>query len=127
MFSRTVSAMNGFGIWKVLLTPRCTSLCEAMPPIGFPSSRTLPPSGAYSPEITLIDVVLPEPLGPTSPRISPAAAWKLRPSRAWKPPKRFTRSATSRMGAGLGDTPPPSGRERDQSRRQEQHEYHDEQ
>jgi hypothetical protein len=57
-------------------------LCEATPPIEAPSKTTSPPSGAYRPEITLIAVVLPEPFGPTKPRISPGTTWKLRPSSA---------------------------------------------
>ena len=38
-----------------------------------PSKRTVPRCGRTVPEITLNSVVLPAPLGPTSPTISPAA------------------------------------------------------
>src|SRR6516165_7666476 len=88
---------------------------------------TSPPSGAYRPEITLIAVVLPEPFGPTNPRISPAATWKLSPSSAKKPPKRFTRPETLRMAALSGDMPAPAGCQRHQASREEQHEPHDQQ
>src|ERR1700761_1478684 len=75
--------------------------------------------------MTLIAVVLPEPLGPTSPKISPGTTWKLRPSSAWKPPKRLTSFATLRMGVSSGDMPPPARCQRHQARGQEQHQPHD--
>src|ERR1700761_2127825 len=125
MFSRTVSDMNGFGTWKVRLMPRWTSLCEASPPIETPSNVTSPPSGAYRPEITLIAVVLPEPFGPTSPKISPGTTWKLTPSSAGKPPKRLITFETVRIGLLSGDMPAPPCCQRDKSRRQEQHQPHD--
>src|SRR5579871_1252717 len=71
-------------------------------------------------------VVLPEPFGPTRPRISPGATWKLKPSSAEKPPKRFTRPVTLRSGfVASGDMPSPPRRQRHQARRQEQHQSHD--
>src|ERR1700750_513250 len=105
--------------------PRCTSLCEATPPIDPLSSTISPPSGAYRPEITLIAVVLPEPLGPTSPRISPDETWKLKPSSAQKPPKRFTRLETLRNGALSVDMPSLASCERHQSCGKKQHQPHD--
>src|SRR6516225_10119549 len=76
--------------------------------------------------MTLIAVVLPEPLGPTRPKISPGTTWKLKPSSAWKPPKRFTSLVTLRMGFVVsGDMPSSPRRQRHQARRQEQHQPHD--
>src|SRR5581483_9019795 len=75
----------------------------------------------------LIAVVLPEPLGPTSPRISPDVTWKLRPSSARKPPKRFTSLVTLRIGVASGDMPSPPRCKRHQTCRQEQHQSHDQQ
>src|SRR5581483_3406702 len=80
-------------------------------------------SGAYRPQITLMQVVLPDPFGPTSPSTSPAARWKLTPSSARKPPKRFTSFSTRRIGSGDTDAPPRQ--QRCQSVRQEQHQHHD--
>src|ERR1700758_1704890 len=77
--------------------------------------------------MTLIAVVLPEPLGPTSPRISPGTTWKFRPSSAWKPPKRLTSFVTSRIGFISGDMPSPPRCQRHQTRRQKQHQSHDQQ
>ena len=45
-----------------------------------------------------MQVVLPDPFGPTSPSTSPGARWKLTPSSARKPPKRFTRSYAQQRG-----------------------------
>src|SRR5260221_12490737 len=75
-----------------------------------------------------MQVVLPEPLGPTRPRISPDFRSKLKPSSARKPPKRLTRFSTVRSGErGVsGDIDPPTAQQRDQSGRQEQHQPHDE-
>src|ERR1700691_3052947 len=77
--------------------------------------------------MTLIQVVLPEPLGPTRPRISPAPTLKLKTSSARKPPKRFTRPSTVRSGGASGDIDAPSLQQRDQTVRQEQHQSHDQQ
>src|ERR1700733_1477757 len=75
--------------------------------------------------MTLMQVVLPEPFGPTSPRISPLPMVKLRLSRARKPPKRFTTPLTCNSGAGSGDIDAPALQQRDQPIRQEQHQPHD--
>src|SRR5215470_9519497 len=91
--------------------------------MGRPSKRMVPPSGAYRPEITLMHVVLPDPFGPTNPRISPGLRVKLRPSSARNPPKRLTRP--SMASSGSGDIDPPSLQQRDESVRQEQHQAHD--
>src|SRR5215471_461216 len=68
-------------------------------------------------------VVLPDPFGPTRPRISPAFRVKLRPSSARKPPKRLTSPSTVRSGSG--DIDPPALKERDEAIRQEKNEAHD--
>src|SRR5260221_10357544 len=108
--------------------PRWTGRWGAGPAIERSSSHTLPPSGAYRPEMTLMQVVLPEPLGPTRPRISPDFRSKLKPSSARKPPKRLTRFSTVRSGErGVPrDIDPPTAQQRDQSGRQEQHHPPDE-
>src|SRR5580704_8636094 len=78
--------------------------------------------------MTLMQVVLPEPLGPTRPRISPGFKSKLRPSSARKPPNRLTRFSTVRSGerGASGDIDPPAAQQRDEPGRQEQHQPHDE-
>src|SRR5216683_7493738 len=74
--------------------------------------------------MTLMHVVLPEPLGPTRPRISPAFKLKVSPSSARKPPKRFTRPSTASIGEVSGDIDPPAPQQRDEAVRQEQHQTH---
>src|SRR5579883_580249 len=76
--------------------------------------------------MTLMQVVLPEPLGPTRPRISPGFRWKVSPSSARKPPKRLTSPSTSSSGVTSGDIDPPAAEQRDEPGRQEQHQPHDE-
>ncbi len=47
--------------------------------------------------MTLISVVLPEPLGPTRPKISPSRTSRSTPASACRPPKRLVTARTSRM------------------------------
>src|SRR5580658_1481593 len=75
--------------------------------------------------MTLIQVVLPDPLGPTRPRISPAPTEKLRTSSARKPPKRFTSPSTVNSGGASGDIDAPSLQQRDDAIRQKHHQAHD--
>src|ERR1700680_3955189 len=75
--------------------------------------------------MTLMHVVLPEPFGPTRPRISPGLRSKLSSSSARKPPKRFTRPLTANSGCGSGDIDPPAPAQRNETVRQEQHQAHD--
>src|SRR5271166_623436 len=77
--------------------------------------------------MTLMAVVLPEPLGPTSPSISPPCKVNVRPSSAWKPPNRFTRPSTASSGAPSGDIDPSAPKQRYQTIGQEQHQRHDQQ
>ena len=46
-----------------------------------------------------MQVVLPDPFGPTSPSTSPRARWNDTPSSARNPPKRFTSCSTRKSGA----------------------------
>ena len=52
-----------------------------------PRTSTSPSSGASSPATTRMNVVLPAPFGPTSPRISPVRTSRSKPSSAWTSPK----------------------------------------
>src|SRR5208282_4271954 len=72
-----------------------------------------------------MQVVLPDPFGPTRPRISPAPTRRLSASSARKPPKRLTRPSTASRGAGSGDIDPPSLQQRGEPVRQEHHQAHD--
>src|SRR5437870_8552267 len=73
-----------------------------------PSTSTRPAEGRRYPVITRMVVVLPAPLGPSSPRTSPAAMSKLTSSMARTRPKRrptprtWTPAVTPRSGAVVG-------------------------
>src|SRR4051794_118888 len=58
--------------------------------------------------MTLKHVVLPAPLGPMSPRISPLLMWKLTSLRATTPPKRSVTASTSRRRSPSGTTGTPT-------------------
>src|SRR5689334_9669694 len=79
------------------------------------------------PEITLMQVVLPDPFGPTSPSTSPAVRWKDTPSSARNPPKRLTSCSTCNNGvAGAsGGTNASARQQGHESVREKQHESHD--
>ena len=51
--------------------PRLMILCGGRPAISWPSKRIDPPEGGKVPDSMLKIVLLPEPLGPIRPRISP--------------------------------------------------------
>src|SRR5262245_15326569 len=61
-----------------------------------------PAEGRSAPEMQLNSVVLPEPLGPMSPRISPSRTSIETSWRAVKPPKRLVRRETVSMARGGG-------------------------
>ncbi|SKU86687.1 Uncharacterised protein [Mycobacteroides abscessus subsp. abscessus] len=66
--------------------------------------------------MTLKQVVLPAPLGPTRPRISPRRMSKLTPSSACRPPNLSVRSLTSsRTSASAGSTGTPDSPSSDPS------------
>src|SRR5579871_5714568 len=76
---------------------------------GLPANRISPPSGRSAPATRPNVVVLPEPFGPSRPRISPESIVKDRSSTARSPPNALDSEATSRSGAALPGTP---GRQR---------------
>src|SRR6188508_1991606 len=63
-----------------------------------PRTDTSPPSGWRSPSRISTVVVLPAPLGPSRPKISPLATSKSMPSTAWTSPYRFVRPRTRMTG-----------------------------
>ncbi len=58
--------------WKVRARPRRRIRWAGSPPMGRPAKVMLPRSGRSAPAMQLKRVVLPEPLGPMTPRISPS-------------------------------------------------------
>src|SRR4051812_50104597 len=68
------------------------------PLISAPSKAIVPPSGAYSPAMQLNVVLLPEPLGPIRPRISPSFTSNETLLTARSAPKRLVRPETLSIG-----------------------------
>ena len=95
------------------------------PPISAPRNRIEPAVGGRAPEMQLKHVVLPDPFGPMSPRISPSFTSKDTALSAVNPPNRFVSPAdrqhrgVDHASAGFARAPgrheggePPSGRQR---------------
>ena len=74
--------------------PRLMIRCGGSPPISRPSKRIDPALGASAPDSTLKIVLLPEPLGPISPRISPWVTENETLLTAVNPPKRRVSPST---------------------------------
>ena len=70
-FSSAVMLPNSRMFWNVRAIPACTTL-RGFGGSRAPSNTTRPQVGRYSPVRQLKNVVLPAPLGPISPTISPA-------------------------------------------------------
>src|SRR6266446_3819704 len=87
--------------------PACATRYAGRPPISAPRKRTEPASGLSAPAMRLKTVLLPEPLGPIRPRISPSATSNETLLTAVKPPNLFvscsTFSKSGREGVALGE------------------------
>src|SRR5499433_969012 len=130
-FSSTLMLVKGLGIWKLRTMPSRVRRCAGKPARSCPSKRMRPPSEARAPEMQLMRVVLPEPLGPINPKRSPGFTWRLTRLRAVKPPKRLITACTSRRGVATLSAPQAAhqaedalGGEHDEGH---QHYAHDEQ
>src|SRR5579875_1661588 len=73
------------------------------PEMGVPPKTTAPESGSVCPDMQLNSVVLPAPLGPTSPTISPGSTWMLTSCTATIPPKDLETPVTDSRGSGMAD------------------------
>ncbi len=116
---------SSLGVWKVRPTPSRAMLCGALPETSRSPIRTLPLSLRMKPLMTFSVVVLPEPFGPTSAWVLPAAAVSLQPCNAATPPNCLCRSCTVSVNGVTGrawiSTPPsagPAASGRDRQRRQ---------
>src|ERR1700736_2988673 len=75
--------------------PKLMIRCGARPAISAPANFIEPADGGSVPESMLKIVLLPEPLGPIRPRISPCSTLNDTLLTAVKPPNRFTNPLTS--------------------------------
>src|SRR5215813_1353781 len=99
-FSTIDSLRNGRGIWNVRARPRWQMASGVRPAMSSSRKRTEPADGASAPEMQLNAVVLPEPFGPMSPRISPSRTSNETPLSAVKSPKRFVSPETVSTARG---------------------------
>src|SRR5262245_58523498 len=97
MFSRTLILAKGWVIWKVRTMPAAQIRCGASPVMSLPSKATRPASGAWKPAMAANSVVLPAPLGPIRPTISPCRTSSEAWSTALRPPNDLERPRTSSM------------------------------
>src|SRR6201996_3771479 len=95
MFSRTEILPNGWVIWNVRTMPAAQMRCGARPVMSRPSKEIRPASGRWKPAMAANSVVLPAPLGPIRPTISPAFTVSDAWSTAFRPPKALERPCTS--------------------------------
>ena len=101
-FSSTVISGIIFTCWKVREMPCCAMPREGKPARDWPRQRTPPEVSGKTPVIRLKVVLLPAPLGPIKPTISPASMWKLTSLTATKPPNSFRTWSTSNSRWPLG-------------------------
>src|SRR4030065_1989385 len=109
-WSSTLIRPSGFTTWNVLPIPSRQILCVGSRWISCPLKRTRPEGGRWYALIMLNVVVLPDPLGPMRPRISPFSTWKETPLTAARQPKYLTSFSTwkyatrlsLRSGGGFG-------------------------
>ena len=90
--------LRSFTCWKVRAMPARAIWRWARRLMSCPRKLILPWFSGSAPVIRLNIVVLPAPLGPIRPRISPALTSKLTLSTATRPPKRRVAPATLRIG-----------------------------
>src|SRR6185312_8123949 len=119
MFSRTLMRANGWVIWKVRTMPAAQMRCGARPVMSWPCRVMRPVSGLWKPAMVANSVVLPAPLGPIRPTISPertsSEAW----STALRPPNALESARTSSMAAAseqAGEAVGQAGHDQDQHR-----------
>ena len=91
-------------VWKVRASPIPAIQLGFMPVITRSPRRMSPASGWFRPQMTLRSVVLPAPLGPMMPTISPAPKAAEMSSSARTPPNEIDTLSTARM---LMPAPPP--------------------
>src|SRR3954449_10299914 len=99
-FSSPVRFSSTAAFWPA--RPMRERSCAASRTTSRPATRALPASGERSVERMRTVVVLPAPLGPSTPRTVPGAASSSTPSSARTAPNDFTRPLTSIAGGRAG-------------------------
>src|SRR5712691_12420447 len=96
MFSR--AERRGYTPNSAVTTPTRRRTSSGALRVSKPSTSTEPASGASSVQMTRSVVVLPAPLGPSRPKISPGRASRLTPRRTWFEPRDFSRRSILTAG-----------------------------
>ncbi len=104
-FSSRLRLASGLGIWKVRPRPRLRRRWADSPETLTPFSTMSPPLGGRLPASRSNMVVLPAPLGPIRPRISPRRTSKDTSLTASSPPKRRTTCFAVSTGAPTATSP----------------------
>src|SRR3990172_10630605 len=104
-FSRTVLSRKRAVSWNTRPMPLAETTWGSLPPMSSPRKTTFPELGEWKPVMRLNTVVLPEPLGPMRPNISPSCTARSRLETAARPPKFLlslcsSRRATARHPCG---------------------------
>src|SRR4051794_36163079 len=94
--SITLMSSNVTGTWKVRARPRRACCSRDAWVTSRPRKRMLPSVGWASPARQLKNVLLPAPLGPIRPMISPSATSRSAPSTALNEPNALTMACASR-------------------------------
>src|SRR6476469_7034740 len=120
MFSRTLMRAKGWVIWKVRTMPAAQMRCGGRPVMSRPSKAIRPASGLWKPATAANSVVLPAPLGPIRPTISPARTSSDAWSTAFNPPNALETARTSSMtrpaAKQAGETVGQAGDDEDEHR-----------
>src|SRR2546427_2364393 len=132
-FSRAVISWKSVVSWNVRTSPRAAIWCGLSPVMSWPSKTIEPRVGRRNPLNRLKQVVLPAPLGPIRPTISPLSTVRSTRLTAARPPNsrvssRASRIATKsgrrarrgRRGRAPGSEPGERPRQRDETAGQEQ-------
>ena len=102
----TVSPAKRVASWKLRDRPRAARMSGGRSTTSAPNRETEPSPGRMTPEMTFISVVLPAPLAPMRPTISPGPTVMSGSSRATMPPNRTRTPVTSSGCAELASGSP---------------------
>src|SRR6056297_3524769 len=102
MFSITVMRERALVSWNVRTMPLRATRWAGTPARSSPAKVHLPRSGVSKPVSRLNSVVLPAPLGPINPVISPRGISRCSTSTAVRPPKARRTPLMLSIGSGLG-------------------------
>src|SRR5262245_4910112 len=111
-------------IWNERASPSAARACAGRSVTSTPAKTIRPASGAISPQIWLISVVLPAPFGPISACSSPGCTSKLTASVARRPPNLLLSASTRSTGSGTAEPARQLARETDQAAAREHDEEH---